>query len=226
MSLSFRNYIQSICSVGTAFWLISCSSSLNIIDKPISFSPNRIDLTKEYIHNRYGLDTNTIAIDPKMIVVHWTAIPTLQKSFDVFNKEMLDSTRPGIQRAGMVNVSIQFLVDTDGTVYRLMPETWMARHVIGLNMEAIGIENVGGENDVDNLTDEQLEANEKIVRYLKKKYPEIEYLIGHYEYRDFESSPLWEEKDPTYRTKKTDPGPRFLGLLRDRVSDLGLKGVP
>jgi len=31
-------------------------------------------------------------------------------------------------------------VDRDGTVYRLMPENWMARHCIGLNHVAIGVE--------------------------------------------------------------------------------------
>ena len=33
--------------------------------------------------------------------------------------------------------SAQFLVDRDGTIYSLMPETFMARHVIGLNLSSI-----------------------------------------------------------------------------------------
>ena len=99
----------------------------------------------------------------------------------------------------------------------------MARHVIGLNYTAIGIENVGGAHDVDDLTDGQLKANEYIVRYLKQKYPSIEYLIGHYEYTLFEHHPLWKESDSTYRTQKTDPGVRFMTLLRERVSDLKLQ---
>jgi N-acetyl-anhydromuramyl-L-alanine amidase AmpD len=105
-----------------------------------------------------------------------------------------------------------------------MPETWMARHVIGLNHVSIGIENVGGARDRDDLTHDQLKANEYIVRYLKEKYPSIEYLIGHYEYTLFDHHPLWKERDSTYRTEKTDPGVRFMTLLRERVSDLGLKG--
>ena len=173
---------------------------------------------------RYGLVSDSITIDPKMIVVHWTAIPTFEKSFAEFNKTSLDSTRADIKKNGAVNVSIHFLVDKDGSVYRLMPETWMARHVIGLNHVALGIENVGGSRDRDDLTKAQLEANEFIVRYLKMKYPSIEYLIGHYEYTLFAHHPLWKERDSTYRTEKTDPGVRFMTLLRERVSDLGLKG--
>jgi N-acetylmuramoyl-L-alanine amidase len=212
--------------VSFALCVCSCSSSLKIIDKPISFSSDRIALTKEYIKEHYGGRADSITIIPTMIVVHWTAIPSLQKSFDEFDKEMLDSTRADIQKAGMVNVSIQFLVDTDGTVYRLMPETWMARHVIGLNLESIGIENVGGSNGVDNLTDEQLAANEKLIRYVKKKYPSIEYLSGHYEYTRFVSTGLWMEKDSSYRTEKTDPGKRFMTLLRNRLDDLHFRGAP
>lgn len=42
-----------------------------------------------------------------------------------------------------LNVSTQFLVDRDGTIFRLLPDTTFARHVIGLNHLAIGIENIG-----------------------------------------------------------------------------------
>ncbi len=41
------------------------------------------------------------------------------------------------------------MVDRDGTRYRLMPETYMARHVIGLNYYSIGIENVGGSMEIE-----------------------------------------------------------------------------
>jgi beta-N-acetylhexosaminidase len=102
----------------------------------------------------------------------------------------------------------------------------MGRHVIGLNYSAIGVENVGGGKGVDNLTDAQIEANVKLVRYLAKKYPTIEYLIGHHEYTFFEGHPLWLERDPNYRTKKTDPGERFMNAVRTQVADLGLKGPP
>jgi len=49
---------------------------------------------------------------------------------------------------------------------------------------------------VDNLTDAQIQANIALVRYLKNKYPTIEYLIGHHEYLHFEGHPLWNLKGP------------------------------
>jgi N-acetyl-anhydromuramyl-L-alanine amidase AmpD len=123
-------------------------------------------------------------------------------------------------------VSAHFLVDRDGTAYRLMPETDMARHVIGLNLSAVGIENVGGAGGRDDLTPAQAETNARLVRELKQRHPGIAYLIGHHEYRRFEGHALWKEKDADYRTEKSDPGPRFVEDVRRRVADLGLAGAP
>jgi beta-N-acetylhexosaminidase len=107
-----------------------------------------------------------------------------------------------------------------------MPETWMARHCIGLNYSAIGVENVGGGKGIDNLTDQQIDANIRLVRYLVRENPTIRYLIGHMEYRRFEGHPLWRELDDGYRTDKIDPGERFMTAVREGVADLGLEGPP
>ncbi|MCA9741374.1 MAG: N-acetylmuramoyl-L-alanine amidase [Deferribacteres bacterium] len=207
------------------FFVVSCASKMKIIDTPISFSENRIEQTREYIREHYGLEVDDITMVPKIVVLHWTAIDDFDATFAVFNREMLGGSRPDLQGAGQVNVGIQFAVDRDGTVHRLMPENWVARHCIGLNYDAIGVENVGGANGVDNMTDEQIAANIKLVRYLKKKYPSIEYLIGHHEYQEFDGHPLWRELDDSYRTEKTDPGERFMNAVRAGVADLNLKGV-
>lgn len=199
----------------------------HIIDKPIAFGPERIELTKQYIKQHYGKTVDNIAIDPKVVVLHWTADMGLESSFARLQPERLPGVRSDIASAGSLNVSAHFLVARDGTVYRLMPETWMARHVIGLNYGSIGIENVGGEDNAEeDLTPEQLYANIALVRYLKGKYPGIEYLIGHHEYRAMEATPLWLEKDAGYRTEKSDPGPRFMGDVREAVRDLGLRMPP
>jgi beta-N-acetylhexosaminidase len=108
-----------------------------------------------------------------------------------------------------------------------MPENWMARHVIGLNYSSIGVENVGGyKNKRDDLTPAQRQANKDLIRYLKHKYPTIQYLIGHYEYTQMENTPLWLEKDKGYRTVKADPGAKFMAEMRESVKDLLLKSPP
>ncbi len=202
----------------------SCTSSMEIIDKPIAFDVEREALTLEYLRERYGLDQETPVITPRMIVLHWTAIPSFKRSFETFDPIRLPGARSDVQQAGALNVSSQFMVDRDGTIYRLMPETNMARHVIGLNHCAIGVENVGGTEDTP-MTEAQVEANIYLVNYLAEKY-DIDYLIGHYEYTQFEGHELWLEKDAGYRTEKNDPGPDFMRAVREATKNLNFKPNP
>ena len=196
----------------------------SIIQLPIIFKKERQDMTKEYIKTHYGLDVKDITIEPKSIVLHWTAVMDFDKCFKRLNSQELFTDRKDIAKASLLNVSSHFLVKRDGTIYQLMPDNWMARHVIGLNYSAIGIENIGGEgNTKEDLTPAQVKANIKLVKYLKQKYPTIEYLLGHHEYREMEKTPLWLEKDTGYRTKKADPGEKFMSEVRLHVENLGLK---
>jgi N-acetylmuramoyl-L-alanine amidase len=197
--------------------------SLPVVEKPIIFNDERKRLSIEYLKTRHGIVQKYASIIPKMVVLHWTAIPTLEKSFEAMNPVVLPGARTGIAGASTLNVSAHFLVDRDGTIYRQLPDTAFARHVIGLNYCAVGVENVGSGKEP--LTEAQLKANEAIVRYLKSKY-NIEYVIGHYEYKAFENHPLWKESDPDYRTVKTDPGKDFMKEIRERIADLQLKAAP
>jgi N-acetyl-anhydromuramyl-L-alanine amidase AmpD len=202
----------------------SCSpkSTFRIIDKPITWNQEREDLSLKYLKDRHGLEQKTASIDPKMVVVHWTAIDNIEVTFDVFNPATL-AGRADLTGASNLNVSSQFLIDRDGTIFRLLPDTTFARHTIGLNYLAIGIENVG--SDDMPLTKEQLKANEELIRYLERKYA-IDYVIGHFEYQNFQTTDLWKEADPDYRTVKTDPGDEFMTKLRKNLADLNLKPVP
>ena len=200
-----------------------CGKKFYVEDKPITFDETRRELTVEYLQKHYGIAQEQPTITPEMVVVHWTAVPTFQKTFEVFNPSTLRNSRPDIKSAGALNVSAHYLVDRDGYIAQLLPDTVMARHVIGLNHAAVGIENVG--SNEQRLTDAQLRANAWLIRKLAEQY-DLEYLIGHYEYRLFEGHPLWKEKDDNYRTDKIDPGAVFMMRLRDKLNDLGLKGPP
>ncbi|MEA1918397.1 MAG: glycoside hydrolase family 3 N-terminal domain-containing protein [Campylobacterota bacterium] len=191
---------------------------------PIDFKEERIAMTKQYIDQHYGLHVKNINIDPKVIVLHWTAIDSLEDSYQRLKPQKLYSDRKDIVKAGALNVSAHFLVDRDGTIYQLMPDNIMARHVIGLNYSSIGIENIGGEDNIkEDLTEAQVQANIDLVTYLTLKYPNIEYLIGHHEYRLMEKTALWLERDAGYRTQKRDPGEKFMNSVRQGVKDLRLK---
>jgi len=201
----------------------SCHSSFEIKDKPIVFDEERKQLTLAYLSNRYGITQTEPTIVPKMIVLHWTVIPTFEEAFQTFNLSTI-ADRPDIKSSSNLNVSSQFMVDRDGSIYQLLPETTMARHVIGLNHCAIGIENVGGTAELP-LTKQQLKANIWLVNYLASKY-NIEYLIGHYEYTAFENHALWLEKDDGYRTIKTDPGEDFMKNVRQATTQFNFKPIP
>jgi len=223
ISPAFRT--SPILILALAIFQISCSTSqatFRILDKPITWNADREALSLQYLKDRHGLEKETANIEPQMVVVHWTAINSVEVTFDVFNPSTLGG-RTDLTSASNLNVSSQFLIDRDGTIFRLLPDTTFARHVIGLNYLAIGIENIGGAGDP--LTKAQLKANEELIRYLKRKYP-IEYVIGHHEYQNFQTTDLWKENNPDYRTVKSDPGDAFMRKLRKNLADLGLKPLP
>lgn len=198
----------------------SCHMPQKINQAPIQFNEERIALTRQYQLTHYGIDSKSIEIEPRMIVVHWTCISNFKATFRIFNSPTFPENSPRIKELpGSLNVSSHFLVDRDGSIYQLMPEKWMARHVIGLNHYAIGIENVGGIDGKDDLTEAQTKANAFLVCYLKNKYPEIKYVIGHNEYLNFKNTSLWLERDSNYQTDKTDPGPFFLQRVMNLVDN-------
>ena len=198
--------------------IFSFVNAIEIIQTPISFSQHRHALSLEYIDKHYGLTPKDIKIKPKVIIVHYTAISTLEGSFNAFNHEVLPSSRSDIaSKNESANVSVAYLIDKDGTIYQLMPDNWMGRHVIGLNYSSIGIENVGKNGT---LTEKQLQANIELIKHLHTKYPNISYLSGHSDYRCFEKTSLWLEKDKGYRTKKEDPGEAFMKELHHAIPSL------
>ncbi len=193
-----------------------------IVDTPIAWPPERDAAMLAYrrIHSDDAAADTTIT--PRMIVLHYTAGGSAKATKAYFDRLHLEASRAKLRAGGDVNVSAHFLVDLDGTIYRLMPETRMARHAIGVNHVAIGVENVGDE-DRWKLTDAQVVANAALIRDLVARHP-IEVLVGHHEVRDLEGTPWFVERDPTYRNTKPDPGARFMAAVRARVVDLGLRG--
>ena len=202
-----------------------CSEpELTIVQKPIQMNDTRTALTLDYLKQRYGIEQQEPTITPTMVVVHWTVIPTLEQTFAAFDPAELPAARDGIRSGGQLNVSSQFVIDRDGTIYQLLPETYMARHTIGLNYTAIGIENIADGNDLP-MTDAQLSANARLIRYLAGKYP-IEFVLGHSEYQAFKGTRWWKERDANYITEKNDPDPAFMQRLRSQLADLALKPLP
>lgn len=204
-------------------------------DYALEIDEERIQLTREYLrlhhkglyHRRVQEDVlDAVTFMPRMVVVHYTVIPTLEEVMETFGPKRISGKREVVAANGALNVGVHFVVDRDGTIYRFYPETVISRHVIGLNHVAIGIENVGdgdlGSDSAHPLTDAQLRANAELIRFLAGKYRSLDYVIGHGEYREVEhknhpANHLFKEDNINYRTEKQDPGPKFMKALRDQL---------
>ncbi len=196
----------------------------DIVDRPISWTGEREGLTVAYRRAHQDPAAADSRIAPRMIVLHYTGGSSWKATWRYFDRTRLERGREKLRRGGEVNVSAHFLVDRDGTIYQLLPETTMARHCIGLNHVAIGIENVG-DGARWPLTAAQVDADAALIRHLASRHP-ITHLIGHSESNAMRRHPYWRERDAAYRNSKSDPGGGFLKKVRARVADLALQGPP
>ena len=195
---------------------------ISIVDAPMAWSDERAELTLEYRRAHSDPAAADLTISPRVIVLHYTGGGSAKATRAYFDHTRIEAARKQIAGAGAVNVSSQYLVDRDGTIYRLQPETRFARHCIGLNHLAIGVENVGDEAKAP-LTDAQVTSDALLIRDLVSRYP-ITHLLGHHEVMQFRHHAYYVERDPAYKNEKSDPGPRFMGRVRALVKDLHLAG--
>jgi hypothetical protein len=199
---------------------------LEIVEKPIVFDAQRKFLTVAYRekhtsdcdYKEKGIEA-CVSIIPKLIVVHMTDIDNLQGSFDAMYEPVLGEEREKLisRSYDRLNVSAHYLIDKDGTIYRLMPETYMSRHAIGVNHNSISIENVGLNNAVP--SPEQVESSAKLVQYLLVKYnipkENVYSHAGTAKLRQAQD-PLFVELDPDYFEQKRC-GERILTELKGSV---------
>jgi N-acetylmuramoyl-L-alanine amidase len=193
---------------------------LAVVDAPMKWSATREQLTLEYRRLHSDENAANLDIEPRVIVLHYTAGGSAKGTRSYFDNERIEASRKELAKAGAVNVSSHYLVDRDGTIYRLQPETRFARHCIGLNHLAIGVENVGDEAKWP-LTEAQVTANAALVRDLSARFP-ITHLLGHHEVMGFKQHTYYVERDPKYGNTKPDPGAKFMTKVRALVEDLKL----
>ena len=196
-----------------------------IVDAPMAWSDERARLTLDYRRTHSDPEAKDLDIVPTVIVLHYTGGGSAKATRGYFDNPRIEKERRELARAGAVNVSSHFVVDRDGTIYRLQPENRFARHCIGLNHTAIGVENVGDEAKYP-LTDAQVKADAWLIHDLAKRFA-ITHLYGHHEVMALAGkSPLYVERDPKYRNDKGDPGKKFMANVRAEISDLALAPLP
>lgn len=196
--------------------LANKGEAINVVERSILWTQNRENLIREYAQLHYG--KNITRIIPRGVVLHWTATENGDGVYNYFYGETMPE-----DGGGTLNVASHYLVYKDGTIYQLTPETALNRHAIGYNWCTIGIENVGGSEGEENLTEAQVAANIKLIKYLQSKYPTIEYVWGHYQQNEAKASGLFIERVPDYYADKIDPGPSFMNKVRKGLQGRGLK---
>lgn len=201
---------------------VPVAPSLTFVDAPMVWSAERERLTLEYRRAHSDPEASDLTIEPRAIVLHYTGGGSARGTRRYFDQLEIEPSRSTLRRAGRVNVSSHYVIDRDGTIYRLQPDTRYARHCIGLNHLAIGIENVGDGRRYP-LTDAQVAANAALVRALAREHA-ITHLLGHHEVMQLRDHPYYVERDRRYTNTKPDPGPAFMARVRALVGDLGLQG--
>jgi N-acetylmuramoyl-L-alanine amidase len=198
---------------------------MEIRHNPIKFDDLRIRLTQQYVEKHSKLSLQGIELTPRMIVVQRAGTDHLQHAFNSMLEPSMKVDRSGStsRTEEELNFSVHFLIDRNGAIYSLMKDFEIARHVAGLDRHAIGIKAIG--RDESSLTESQVQAAARLVRFLRGKYQTITHLLGNSETPRFEGTPLWEFRG-TYARPNQDPGDAFMNRLRARLGDLDLKSAP
>jgi N-acetylmuramoyl-L-alanine amidase len=147
-----------------------------IVWKPIPYGPKRRAEMAGYAKRHYGIDTWRLQ-GPHVIVEHYTGSDSFSSAWNTFA-----SNTPDPELHELPGDCAHFIVDSDGTIYQLVPLNTMCRHTVGLNYTAIGIEHVGT-SDQQILHDRrQLDASLRLTLWLAQRFHiELANIIGHNE---------------------------------------------
>jgi beta-N-acetylhexosaminidase len=164
-----------------------------VVAKPIPFGAERRADTRAYARRHYGIDDYRLR-DPRVIVQHYTVTSTFPPVFNTFTPNVPD---PELHE--LPGICAHFVIDTDGTIYRLVPVSIMCRHTVGLNWTAIGIEHVGTSDAQVMGNARQRAASLRLTRMLQGRHGiATANVIGHNENR---SSPFHRERVARLRTQ-------------------------
>jgi N-acetylmuramoyl-L-alanine amidase len=147
-----------------------------ITKKLIPFGNARKAQTADYGTHHYHQHTCWLT-NPKVIVLHFTAGSNWLSAWNTFAANTAYTSTPG--KPEKPGVSAHFIVRKDGVIIQAVPLSLRARHAIGMNWKAIGIEFVqevpSGKNG--HWADRQILARKKqiraglrLVRYLRARY--------------------------------------------------------
>jgi beta-N-acetylhexosaminidase len=159
----------------------------------IPFPPQRKREMKAYAERHYGISSYRLK-SPRVIVEHVAVAGSAEAVYNTFAPD-----NPDPELGELPNVCSHFVIDSDGTIYKLVNVSLMCRHTVGLNYTAIGIEHVGfKDSDVlDNKA--QIRASLALTNWLRCTHAiKVKDVIGHNESL---SSPYHKERVKSLRNQ-------------------------
>ena len=164
-----------------------------ITQDPITFDSRRIAQTRAYAQRHYGFSRARL-LDPKVVVIHFTASTTYSSAFGTFDRNVAD-----VELGETPQVCAHFVIDPRGKVFQLVSLKWICRHTVGLNWTAIGIEHVGTSAQQVLGNRRMMRASTGLVRWLQgREGILLEDVIGHNESL---SSPYHRERVARLKTQ-------------------------
>ncbi|HEX2231899.1 MAG TPA: DUF2817 domain-containing protein [Thermoleophilaceae bacterium] len=157
-----------------------------VVSRPIPFPDKRKQDMREYAQRHYGISDFRLR-RPRVIVQHYTVTDSFPPVFNHFAQNV-----PDPELGELPGLCTHYVIDRDGTVYRLVPTSIMCRHTVGLNWTAIGIEHVGRSDGQVMGNARQLRASLRLTRSLQGSFGiRTRNVIGHNESL---SSPFHRER--------------------------------
>jgi beta-N-acetylhexosaminidase len=148
----------------------------HIVQKPIPFPRKRKREMAAYANRHYGLHGYRLT-NPHVIVEHYTAGNSFSSAYNTFAQDS-----PDVELHELPGVCSHFVIDSDGTIYQLVPTSIMCRHTVGLNYTAIGIEHVGTSDNAVLRNSRVLRSSLRLTRWLRCSYGiKLRDVIGHNE---------------------------------------------
>lgn len=118
--------------------------------------------------NRRLYGENSIRLDPTLIVLHFTVVDDAEAVMRIFSRP--STLMVGTQRPVTSLVSVHYMVDVDGTIFRLVPENRRTSGTYGVDHRAIAIEMIARDEQDLLSRPRQLLACFCLVDGLVKKY--------------------------------------------------------
>jgi hypothetical protein len=149
-----------------------------ITQRRIAFPTTRVTQTAAYSLAHYG--ESDYVLNPQAVVVHHSAGATLNSRWSTYNGLAADPTYTETP-----NLSVHFLVDTEGRVYQLMELNVRARHTEGMNHVALGVEFIGANAAAVLANAPQISSGLRLIRWLQSRFNiTTGNVIGHAENLD------------------------------------------